>query len=288
MQRYDAAIAQSKVRPHTLAFILASGLGTHSASTPAGATTARLHYNSPKAQTNKDFETFTVEELYASGTQLKFGGCFTDSFVLEGTRRNFFNLSAQIYGSGKKTTGVASVSEISESSLHVKNAKVWLGTGTYDGNTPTQSKSVENISGSPTVLSSQIESWRWTFNNNTELDFLYPWDSGNTMGRAERMERSQELSATLTFDDSTHIDRLLAQTPVCLQLKCHSSSQQIGSEGYYYGFGLVFPKLMYRRARPQGTAGGRMVYDIVWDVKEDATYGSVRAWVYNIQTGYLQ
>jgi len=287
VRRYEAAIAQSKVKPHTLAFILAAGLGSHSHSTPAGATTARLHTISPDTSAY-EHETFTVEELLISGLQRKYGGCFVDSFELSGDRRNFFSLSAQVYGSGKFTTGSASVSEKSENSLHTRDSVCWLSTGAYDGSTPTQGKGVNDLGGTPSDIRASIDSFRWAYNNNSDLDFLYSWGSGITMGRAERDERSQEISATLLLEDATHLNYLNNQTPLAMQIKCHNSSQQIGAEGYYYGFILVFPKLMYNVGRPRGAAGGRMTVDITTSIKQDATHGSVEAWVYNTQASYLQ
>ena len=228
VRRYNLPLEQSKVKPSTLAFVLSAALGTHTHTTPGGADKSRLHYIVPNTSST-DFETFTTEELFATGSQQKFIGCFADSFALTGTRRNFFSLSGQVYGSGKQATGTASESEVSEVSMHTRDAVVFLHTS-YGGATPSQDKTATDLGGGSDIASS-VEEITWNFANNTDLDFLPHFNSGVTAGRAERGTRSQTLSMRLLFSDLTHVNYMLNQTSVAIELLCVSTTAVAGIAG---------------------------------------------------------
>lgn len=292
VRHYKLPFAQSKLKPNTLAFAMAYALGSVSSSSPAGATTARLHTFTPKDDT--EFDTFTVEEFYATGYQRKYIGCIFDSFTLTGSRRQFFSLDGQIYGSGKYAAGTASVTEISEPSIHPRDAVVFVGSA-YAGTTPDQDKSASNLSGA-SDKSAKIDEIRWGYNNNTDLDFLPHFNSGTTWGRAEREDRSQELSMTVLFEDLTEANRAIDQSTVAIQLKHVSGTAVAGIPGYItgndatykYGFSLIWPKIMYSRANITGSAGDRVRVDITGNIKQHATYGSVKGYVWNGVFAYAQ
>ena len=61
---------------------------------------------------------------------------------------------------------------------------------------------------------------------------------------------------------------------------------QIASEGLYYGFQVMFPKLRIA-TRPKSEQGGRIVETITFNVLQDATHGSVILDVFNVQTAYM-
>ena len=297
IQRYNLPFDQSKVKPHTLAFVLAAGLGSVSSATPAGGTNSRLHTITQKSTT--DFDTFTAEELYATGHQKKYIGCILDSFTLTGDRSNFWTLSAQIYGSGKVATGSASVTEVSEVSLHTRDTIAFIYAGSYGGATPDQDVATATGSdlGGGDDVSAEVESLAWTYNNNTDLNFLVHYNSGTTWGRAERGTRGQELSYTLLFQDMDQVDRALAQTSVSMEVKCISKTQIAGiagqtttgnDAGYKYGLAVIWPLLKYSAAQIRGAAGDRVTVDVTARVLEDATYGAARAWVWNGIFDYLQ
>ena len=291
IQRYMLPLEQSKVKPHTLAFVLGAALGTISSATAGDK--SRLHSITQKAAT--DFDTFTVEELYATGNQKKYIGCILDSLTLNGERSNFFSLSAQVYGSGKVATGSASVTEVSEPSLHTRDAIMFIYAGSYGGSAASQAQT-SNLGGGDDV-SSEVESISWTYNNNTDIDFLTHFNSGTTWGRAERGTRGQELTFTLLFQDMAQVNRALGQTSICAQLKCISKTlvegiaAQTGAgtdSSFFYGFSVIWPKLKYTSAEIKGSAGDRVTVDVSARVLEDTTYGAARAWVWNGVFDYLQ
>lgn len=284
VRRYDVPFAQSQVKPHTLAFALAAGLGTVSSTTPPGASTARLHAITQKAA--KDHTTFSVEELLISGVQRKYNGVFLDSFGLSGARRQFMALTGQLFGSGHYVAGTANESEQAEPSLHMRNMRLWLSAGAYDGNAPTQSPSQNNLGGSPVAINVGTEQIDYQYQNNTDLDFLYPPGGGVTMGRAERNERTHTLTQTILFQNENDFDRFEANTTISMQMK-NISTVKIGADDVYFGFSLVWPKVGYRVHDVQGGAGDRMTAAITFSIMEDATYGEVRGWVWNAFTTYL-
>lgn len=282
VRHYEMSLGQSLTKPHTLAFLAASALGSVSSATTAVG--AWLHTITPKSA--RDFDLFTVEELLQSGLQKQYADCFVDSLELSIERRKSWDISAQVLGSGKIATGSASVSEKSEASIHTKFTRAWLSTGTYDNTTPANDTTTE-LTATADVIEAEIESLRWSYNNNTDQDFLWHLNSGVTWGRAERSERSQTISMTLLMTRTVALDRLIAGTPLSLQLKAINTSQDIAASGVYEGATIIWPQLEYTVARPRGTSGSRMVWEVEANVQEHATYGSVRVYVWNAQTGYM-
>tara|TARA_Y100000310_G_scaffold63233_3_gene58565 strand:+ start:3874 stop:4917 length:1044 start_codon:yes stop_codon:yes gene_type:complete len=282
VRHYEMQVGQSRTKPHTLAFLAASALGSVSSATVAVGDWQ--HAITPKSA--RDFDAFTVEELLKSGLQKKYGDCFVDSLELSLERRNFWDISATILGSGKQDTGSASESEVSgEVSLHTRFTKAWLTAGTYDNAAPDQDMATDSLTGSPDVISTEIESLRWSYNNNTDQDFLWHFNSGLTWGRVERGDRTQTLSMTLLMERTDALDRVLGQTDLALEIRAKSGTTITTS--YNYGAGIIWPKLRYTSVSPRGVAGGRMAYEIEANVLEHATYGSVLMWVWNAQTKYL-
>ena len=279
---YELPLDQSRVKPHTLAFVAGSAMGSISSGTVAVG--ASQHTITPK--TARDFDLFTVEEYLKSGLQKKYGDCFVDTFDLTIERRAFWQLSSSVLGSGKNTTGSASNSEVSESSLHGRFTRAWLTAGTWDNTVPDQT-SGHDLTGSPDVVNTEIESLRWSYNNQTDQEFLWHLNSGYTWGRAERGDREQTLTMTLLMERTDALDRVLNQTDLAMQLKAINTGDQIASTGIYTGASIVLPKLRYTDVRPQGTAGSRMVFEIDAQVLEHATYGSARVYVWNAQSAYL-
>jgi len=293
VRNYKLPLDQSKVKPNTLVFVLGAAMGTVTSSTPASSDVTRLHAITQQAAS--DFDTFTVEELYATGQQRQFIGCIVDSFTLTGSRRNFFALSSQVFGSGKYATGSASVSEVAEVSLHTRDAVVFIGTA-YAGATPDQDKTSADITGG-SDKSSILEEISWSYNNNTDLDFLPFFNTGVTWGRAERGTRSQELSMTMLFVDMTEANNALNQTSVTIEVKAISETFVAGvppfnpatplDTVYKYGAAVIWPILKYTSANIQGAAGDRVTVAVTANVLEHASYGASRAWVWNGVNAYL-
>ena len=277
--------AQNRVKPHTLAGIAAYALGTVATTTPSGGTTARKH--SITAASSVTMNSLTVEGLLKSGLQNKYSGVMVDSFNLSLQRgsNRFCNLTANLLGSGTVVSGSATTSEVSEAGLNAATAAVFLDATTYDGSmTEDLDLTTNDLTSNPTALGTSVIGFEWDYRNNIDPDFLYTIGSGNQFGVAERVARDQTVTLTLLWQDEGYRTQLLADTDMALQVKVKNA--QIGAEGLFYGFQVVFPKLRIA-SRPKSEQGGRMVETITFNVLEDASLGSVALDVFNIQTAYM-
>ena len=284
-QSLSFGFAQNRVKPHTLAAIASFAMGTVTTTTPTGATTARKHKITPSTSTTMN--SFTIEGLLKSGLQNKYSGCMVDSFNLSFERgaNRFCNLTASIIGSGTVVAGTATESEVSEAGLNAATAALWLEATTYDGTTTDAlDLTVNDLTSPGTARGTAVMGFNWTYSNNIDTDFLYTIGSGNQFGVAERVARTQELSLTLLWQDEAARTQFLASTDLALQVKVKNA--QIASEGFYYGYQVVFPKLRIN-SRPKSESGGRLIETIAFDVLQDSSLGSVELDVFNVQTAYM-
>ena len=278
-------MAQNRVKPHTLAAIAAFALGSVSTTTPSGGSTARKHTITPGSSTSMN--SFTIEGLLKTGLQNKYSGCMVDSFNLSFQRgsNRFCNLTTSIIGSGTVASGTATESEVSEAGLNAATAAVWLDATTYDGSTTDDLDLTANdLTSNPTALGVNVIGFEWDYRNNIDPDFLYTIGSGDQFGVAERVARDQTVTLTMLWQDEGYRTQLLADTDMALQVKVKNA--QIGAEGLFYGFQVVFPKLRIA-TRPKTEQGGRMIETITFNVLEDSSLGSVQLDVFNIQTAYM-
>ena len=230
---------------------------------------------------------FTIEGLLKSGLQNKYSGCMVDSFNLSFTRgsNRFCDLSASVLGSGTVAAGTATESEVSEAGLNAATAAVFLDATTYDGSTTDDLDLTTNdLTSNPSALGNIVIGFEWDYRNNIDADFLYTIGSGNQFGVAERVARDQTVTLTLLWQDEAYRTQLLADTDMALQVKVKNA--QIGAEGLFYGFQVVFPKLRIA-SRPKTEQGGKLIETITFNVLEDASLGSVVLDVFNIQTVYM-
>ena len=284
-QSLSMAFAQNRVKPHTLAAIAAFAMGSVATTTPSGGSTARKHTITPA--TSATMNSFTLEGLLKSGLQQKYSGMMVDNFNLGFQRQanRFCNLTAGLLGSGTVAAGTATASEVSEAGLNAATAAVWLDATTYDGSTTDDLDLATNdLTSNPSALGVNVIGFEWEYRNNIDSDFLYTIGSGNQFGVAERVARDQTVTLTLLWQDEGYRTQLLADTDMCLQVKVKNA--QIASEGLYYGWQVVFPKLRIA-SRPKTESGGRMIETITFNVLQDATLGSVQLDVFNTQTAYM-
>jgi len=277
------AIAQNRVKPHTLAFGAAYALGAIATTTPSGATNTRKHTFTPMSAAAQP--SFTMEGLLKSGLQKSWSGCFFDSLNLEFTRgaNRFCSLSGQVFGSGTVTDGTDTSAEISEGGLNAATAAVWLDATTYDGSTGDDlDLTVNDLTSNPSAVSDQVIGFEWQYRNNIDVDFNYEIGSGLVLGNSDRVARDQTVVLTRLWQDEAHRTQQLADTDLALQVKVKNAEIETG---FYYGFNLIFPKVRIA-TRPKSEQGGRLVETLTFNVLEDSTLGSVVLDVFNIQTAY--
>lgn len=284
-KRVTGSIAQDRARPHTIAALLAFHLGKVTSSL-VGVATAYEHKIEPQPYTTDAFvlPTMTVEDMYYATLGYKYVGMMVNSVGLSYSRKGFLNISADLIGCGRRTklTSDSAAAAVSESPLLTGDVKIWDSTTTgWDG---TVAQGESDLSGTPTELSTNIHSLDWKSDTNINADSQYQLSSGLYMGTSEREQRSQSLSLSVDLEDDTHLARLDAGTEIALSVDLKGG--QIGTDAYYYGLNLIFPLLQYKGVTV-GEEGGHQVCalnDI--HVKQDATYGSVLAYVWNAQTAY--
>jgi len=277
--------AQTRVKPHTLAFIAAYALGSCSTTTPSGAVNARAHTIAPLSTTT--LPSFTLEALMTSGEQLKWPGCFVDRFTLSVPRgaNRFASLNGEIVGGAEKTAGSASASEVSEGGLNAAWSSIWLNATTYDGSSNySLSLTTSDLTSNPSNDNDAAISFEWEYANNIDRDFQYVLGSEYYMGGVDRVARTQTVRYTRLYSDETYADALTAQTDYALQLRIKNAVIDAQPQ-FCYGMDLVFPQLRLSERRVQ-EQGGRLTETLTFSPLEDATYGSVQLIVVNRQTGY--
>jgi hypothetical protein len=277
--------AQNRVKPHTLAFIAAFAMGSVATTTPPSGTTARKHTITPASAAAQN--SFTMEALMKTGVQNKWSGLFVDSFGLafeRGTNR-FVDLTGQAFGSGTQAAGTATESEISEGGINAATCGIFLDVTTYDGSmTEDLDTTANDLTSNPSSDKANAVSWEWGYNNNMDIDFLYEVGSGNQIGGADRLARSQTLRYTRLYQDDAYRTNIINQSEFAMQVKVRNA--QIAAEGLYYGFQVMFPLLQLAN-REVAEQGGRMVEILDFHVLQHATHGSVILDVFNVQTAYM-
>jgi hypothetical protein len=280
---YSLPFGQKRVRPHTLAFWGSYALGAVSTSTPVGATLARKHVITPKAN-DPAMPSFAAEALFKSGVQKKYpGGFFTDGTlrVNRGANR-MVSLQSNILLSGNYTAGTGNVSEEAEAALNGGNSAAWIGSAYSGANDDDLDLTTSDLAATPTTITSGVRSLEWQFQNNPNEEDLYRLGSGLFFGAAERGERTQKVMLNYDYEDQTEIDRLEAQDQVALQFKIRGAQIETG---FYWGANLIFPALKYANVQV-GIDQGKLVNQVEMQVLEHATYGSVILVVFNKKAAY--
>ena len=160
-----------------------------------------------------------------------------------------------------------------ETPLKVSELSVIVG-GTWDGSA---------ISGGRT-LSSEIKSMGWTLNNNVEVEST-PGGGADYANRALRGERSQKLTLGREFWDAVWQElRLLTNTTFSVYMKAEGALLNAG-EAARYTLGMCWP-LCALVGSPIAADGARLAETPDIQVLQDATHGSIYAWVINKATTY--
>tara|TARA_Y100000310_G_scaffold331632_1_gene405563 strand:+ start:23961 stop:25013 length:1053 start_codon:yes stop_codon:yes gene_type:complete len=280
----ELPFAQSKARPHTLAFLAAHAMGAVNASLVG---TVYKHHFTPTTSFTT-LPSFTAEVLLKTGVQYKYSGMFVDSFDLSVSRGadRRVSLSASCFGSGTRVTGSASTSEFAESALNATTAQVWLAATTYAGTTgDALSVSTEDLTSGGSGIKADLVSLDWNYSNNVDLDFLYEIGGGLGPNLASRVARSQTVSMVVLFDDYTYLTGMLDQTNYAIQVVVQGDEEDTGPSRYE-GFNLIWPKARVSVADVQ-EQGGRLVMAMEVKPLQDSTYGSVLLDVFTQKAAYI-
>lgn len=288
---YANPVAQSMLKPHTLAFIAAACLGSHSSALTA--TAAYEHRIEQNDADHTTLETFSVEEKTITGTQRKYHGVAVDSFSITGNRRGFLALESSFIGSGCYEAGTATSAEEDEPALSMKDAVVWLGSGGFTAggvvvlNTVVQQKkNATNLTG-PGAIKAMLETIKVGAANNSDPTFQHTVGSGLYWGRAVRGLPSKDLTLTLLMDSDAYRTALHARTNWALEIMCYNEADIIPGSTYCYGFSLIIPRLRIKMAPPRGGAKDRITVDLTCTVMEDGVNPTMIYTVWNAFAAYL-
>lgn len=285
-QHVEIPLAQSKCRPHTLAFIAGFAMGKVLTSA-VGATVRKHHFTPVTAHTS--LPAFTLEGLIKTGLQYKYSGMFVDSFELAVSRGadRRVSISSQCYGSGTRATGSAANVEYPESALNAATAAVWLGATTYAGTIGDGlSLTTSDLTSPGTAVSPDLVNFTWNYKNNVDLDFLYEIGGGLGPNLVVRTAREQSFAMTLLFNSDAEVTALLAGTNMAFQLVVRGDQEDAGPPIRYEGFSLVVPILRYRVANRQ-EQNGRLLVAVEAFPLQSVTYGSVILDVFTKKTAYM-
>jgi len=132
------------------------------------------------------------------------------------------------------------------------------------------------------TISSEVKSIDWSFSNEGLAPEFVPGGGGSYASKMKRQTRSQTLKLNREFREyilQQHID---ANDEFGVHIKCEGA---LYDETYKYTVEIIFPACAVIDA-PISADGKRLAEAGNLKVLEDATYGSVIAYVQNLQTKY--
>lgn len=229
-----------------------------------------------------------------SGLIREFNGGATGRFAISGERNAHVRTEIDVIGSGSHTD-VATVRPArltAEPNMRIGNTHVWLGTGSIAVSSLAQSNTVSDITGAPTKLDCELESFNYEINNNLLADAdSYGFGTGVNRCHLERDQRSQSLSFSLEHDGtSQELQRMLDQTNMAMEIENQSGIEVVAGSGIFYGFNLAFPRLRFTAAVIAG-GRGKAIAEITAMPLEQATntfnQRAAMLTIWNANSGYL-
>ncbi len=288
----SGSLSQPRVRAPFLSSMLAYALGQSTDSTQD--TAAGRHIITPYT-TDYTVRTFSALDLFDASYYIAYHNIAVESFELSTSRGGFLGFSSQVVGSGKHASSGLTVGSLG-AALSAANLGPALKAGdclvfrSVDAGTTvpsTYAQGTENLPGSATNISAKIRAFSWKYNNNLISDEAFEMGSGLYRARAERDRRSQELSMTLEFEDSTWLAYLTSQNTLALEFQ-FTSGTLAGASTVYFGVQILFPKVLLTVSSVQGGVGTLLV-NATGKVFYDGTNPTVRCTTFDRNTtGLLQ
>ena len=285
-------IGQNKVRSPFLASMLSFGLGASTDSTVD--TSAGRHIIIPYT-TDQTLFTFSGLDLFTASYYIAYHNLGIDSFSLSCQRKGWLQASAQLIGSGKHASSGITVGSLGAAltaaqlgpALKAGDMKVFRSVDAGTTVPSTYVQAAENLPGSATDISAKIVDWTWSVKNNMVGDEAFEMGSGLYRARAERDRRSQELSGSVEFEDSTWLGYLHSQNTLALEFN-FTSGTLAGAATAYFGAQILFPKVLLTMGKPSGGMGTFKV-PFTGKIMYDGTNPTVRVTVFDKNvTGLLQ
>lgn len=276
---------EPKARPNSIAGLVGAALG-NIVTTQDGALTAYRHKITP-VSVGTALPSFNAVAK-KGGLQYLYTGNKINTITLSAEAGGPLKLSAEIIGSGSRTTNASSfVSTISEPRLFARDAKIWREAAPNISIDATLTQGTENISsGTPASIGPRVKSWSWKFSNNLEEQRGH--GGGGVLADLDYTRRSIELSLTLLVNDSTEIDYYLNQTGLALEIDCKTNQLIAAGGTLYYGVHIIVPRFQLKKAPlPKGGVGDTITQDFDCTIINDGTNPISIVEVYTAKSGYL-
>lgn len=286
-----------RATPHAVAILGYAALGSISsgtAGTLGTAATAYRHRIRPVKVASGTTDSGTLPALHVteslSGTsdfQFDYQSCMVNTFSLQASRKSWITYTASLVGNGVfRTSSIAKPAVVTENYLKAGDCKIFFGTSAAA--TPNQDKATSDITGTGfgdrIDMTARVIDFNWSVNNNLLLDDGYGMNSGTTRDHMWKGRRTQTLTTTLELRYTDQLSILESQKVCAMEIECYNGLIESNA---YYGFNLVFPKLVLLSATPQGAPSDMVTVAMEWSVVEDTTKGSVMLDVYNTRSAYL-
>ncbi|MCH8157793.1 MAG: hypothetical protein IID18_08620 [Nitrospinae bacterium] len=269
-----------RMLPHNAALFLALAMGKVTSDQPdnANAPNTYRHY------IERDLaapELKSVTMIENDGSEQKiYPGIFCKGITLSGERDAFCKIEADLGGSGEESTdATGQPSQVTESYLRFGDVTVNRG-GSFSG---TVAAGTLAHGGSPTDLSAKVRSFSYKLENQANPVYEMG-DQSKYVSRVERGRRwTHELNLQFELEDGIHHTGLTQGTEYAMSIPIVGS---LIEDTFNYRCTLYFPKVAYREAG-KSEDDGMLLVDAVFEVMEDATYGSVIVELHNKVTAYL-
>jgi hypothetical protein len=281
---------EDKVKPNTLAGLLALALGSVTTSSVFSPTTGYDHYIKPVA-VGTGLPSIEVTDLFG-GLQYTYKGVKCDKLKLSGKQAGPLALSADLIGSGTRdVSALAFAAAISESWLLMGNCKVWMETGAdiSIAASPAPGQGSEDISSAtPDILGPRMESFDLDYDN--KLKGQYGFGGGYVLVDQDFERREIGLKLGMRFVDATELALFLALSPCAIEFDLSGSIIYTTSPAgtLKYGCSIIIPRMMLKQAPlPKGGPNNTLTCDLDFEVFEDGTNPAIMFHVYNAQAAYL-
>ena len=282
--RFKAVYSEAKVKPNTLAGLLALVLGDIT-STQDAALEAYAHKIVP-VTVGTALPSIQLEHK-RGGIQRAYTGVRGESIKIAGTAGEFISCEVELMGSGSRaTSATAFPAAISESIIPANLASAWLESGGDISINAALVQATQDISGgTPVDIKARMQNFEFMFKNN--LGEIPGLGGAGILQDSDYSRRTMELKAQLLFNDITELDHYFNQDALAIEIDAKGAIV-VATSVYFFGFHLLIPRFKLKVAPlPQGGVGDNLLIDLEGDIQDDGTNDAVITEVYNGQAAYM-
>ena len=241
---------KDKATPHLIALFASQCMGKDTA-TAVAASTAFLHkLEIDQAVVELPYRTMVEND---GDKQWRFPGVTCVGFTLSGKRGEFLDFEADLVGrdeveeDGTVVSLTAKPALVAESYLTYCDANLKQG-GTFTGGTHT---------GAPTVISSQVKDFKFSFKNGGSGKYLFG-DASCAVGQIRRGKNYEAmLEATIEIDDRAYRSQMRQGTEFVMSIPIVG---EIANAAVRYSAELLFPKVALMEAPKKVEDDGALAY----------------------------